>query len=119
MALTVQRFPVTLSASDAPQGLITGTLVESPASEVPIIHCPLEVASSSSTTSQFYDQYFNDLEDHREIFNRNMKNKPVKHDRVYVLMWTWGDTIDDLGVKEEVYIVPTCPLFVYDLTCSV
>jgi hypothetical protein len=43
----------------------------------------------------------------QKVFDDNMKNKPVKHDKGYVLLLSWEDKIDDLNVKDEVseYIV--------------
>jgi hypothetical protein len=81
---------------------VTQALVESPATNLPPVNDPLAAAGSSDAGLQFYEQYIRELDEYRNIFNKNMKNKPVKHDRVQVLIWTWGDNIDDLGVKDEV-----------------
>ena len=40
----------------------------------------------------------------QKVFDENMKNKPVKHDKGYVLLLSWEDKIDDLKVKDEVRI---------------
>jgi hypothetical protein len=77
-------------------------LTESPASEVPPITVSLETADNFDAGLQIDVQHKRDLDEYRKIFNRNMENKPVKHDRVFVLIWTWADAIDDLKVKVEV-----------------
>jgi hypothetical protein len=103
MAPTVQPHLKRLSSSDVFQpDLVTQPLAESKASELPPVNNPLAVTGSSDAGFQFYTEYERDLDEFRKVFNGNMKNKPVKHDRVYVLIWTWGDFIDDLGVKGEV-----------------
>jgi hypothetical protein len=38
----------------------------------------------------------------REAFDENMKNCPVKHDAAHVLLLSWDETLDDMGVKNEV-----------------
>ncbi|KAF2470784.1 uncharacterized protein BDR25DRAFT_303768 [Lindgomyces ingoldianus] len=43
-----------------------------------------------------------DLQLLRTIWDKNMQNKPVKHDRVCVLLLSWREELDDLKVKPEV-----------------
>jgi hypothetical protein len=83
---------------------ITDALVESPACEVQPADALMVKTRSSDAGLPFHDHYVRDLEEYRMIFNSRMKNKPVKHDRVHVLMWTWADALDDLKVKSEVSI---------------
>ncbi|KAH7063889.1 hypothetical protein BKA63DRAFT_572767 [Paraphoma chrysanthemicola] len=80
----------------------THILTESPATESPPVDGSLSAVANTDAGLPFYEQYIRELDDYRTIFNKNMKNKPVKHDRVHVLIWTWGKEIDDLGVQEEV-----------------
>jgi hypothetical protein len=84
---------------------IVGCLTESPAGEAPPpLTGSLEIANNSDAGLQIDVQHKRDLDEYRTIFNRNMENKPVKHDRVHVLLWTWADAIDDLHVRKEVCI---------------
>lgn len=48
------------------------------------------------------NKYKREFNEFRAAFNSYMENKPVKHDSVFVLIWTWANEIDDLKVKEEV-----------------
>ncbi|KAF2028208.1 hypothetical protein EK21DRAFT_114122 [Setomelanomma holmii] len=80
---------------------LTPFLTESPASEVPIDNS-VEADGSQDTGLAMHKHYERELDEYRTIFNKYMKNKPVKHDRVYVLIWTWEDALDDLKVREEV-----------------
>ncbi|KAF2268850.1 hypothetical protein CC78DRAFT_575834 [Lojkania enalia] len=41
------------------------------------------------------------LKDFQKAFTDNMRNKPVKHDRGYVLLLSWAPALDDLGIKDE------------------
>ncbi|KAF2657863.1 hypothetical protein K491DRAFT_714156 [Lophiostoma macrostomum CBS 122681] len=43
-----------------------------------------------------------DFRDFRRAFDENMRNKPVKHDKGFVLLLSWTDELDDLKVKPEV-----------------
>jgi hypothetical protein len=38
----------------------------------------------------------------RRIFDDNMKNRPVKHDAAHVLLLSWDEKLDDMGVQPEV-----------------
>lgn len=67
------------------------TEASTPASRITVQKMPLHV------------QYKQDLAEYRTIFNENMKNKPVKHKKVFVFMWTWNGELDDLKVKDEVW----------------
>ncbi|KAF2675675.1 hypothetical protein K458DRAFT_397715 [Lentithecium fluviatile CBS 122367] len=103
MASIMQPRLESSSSTAAMQGeSLTSPLTMSPASTNLEIDASLPASVSADIGLQFYDQYKRDLNEYRSIFNKHMKNKPVKHDRVFVLMWTWADGIDDLGVKEEV-----------------
>jgi hypothetical protein len=82
--------------------ITTMPLIEPLASSNPQLKPPAAASTSPEVGLSFNDQYKRELEEYRTIFNLNMMNKPVKHDRVFVLMWTWGDGIDDMGVKDEV-----------------
>lgn len=59
-----------------------------------------------------------ELEEYKSIFNQNMKNKPVKHDKAHVFMWTWEEKYDDLKVKKEVrvqsFIIASCTVKAYN-----
>jgi hypothetical protein len=65
---------------------------------------PLTPLSPDPNSKMPYNlQWKRELEEYRAIFNQNMKNKPVKHDKVHVFMWTWDEDQDDLKVKKEVF----------------
>jgi hypothetical protein len=38
----------------------------------------------------------------KKTFDENIRNKPVHHDKVHVLLLSWEDGLDDLRVKGEV-----------------
>jgi hypothetical protein len=57
-------------------------------------------AIGSPTTDLCIDRP--ELEEHKVIFDTHMRNKPVKHKHVHVLIWTWAEALDDLNVKFEV-----------------
>lgn len=38
----------------------------------------------------------------QKLFDDYLKSEPVRHDRVFVLLLTWDDDIDELKVKTEV-----------------
>jgi hypothetical protein len=52
----------------------------------------------------------------RKVFDENMKNRPVKHDAAHVLLLSWDDTLDDVGVQTEVgqYLVNERPDHITD-----
>ena len=97
----------------APTPQITGT-VASPAGTLKVetsivLKDEREIASSNSndnseitpTTPEFLRAQ-KDRHLFRKAFEDNMKNKPVKHDKVFVLLLSWEDSIDDCNVKPEV-----------------
>ena len=55
-----------------------------------------------SPASKLGPMYNKNLKALREIFQDHMRNKPVKHDRAQVLLLSWTDELDDLGVRPEV-----------------
>lgn len=63
---------------------------------------PVDGAFGLEDGLQIHNDHQRGLDEFRSVFNNSMKNKPVKHDEVHVLIWTWGEELDDLKVKEEV-----------------
>lgn len=45
------------------------------------------------------------LVQYRKIFNDHVRNKPVRHDFVHVLLLSWDPVVDDLAVKDEVRLL--------------
>ena len=84
------RAPAELSQDGVPQisiqnGLLTPT--ESPSDVKGLV---------------FDENYKNELRTFQKAFNNKMRNKPVKHDHVCVLLLSWSPVVDDLQVKKEV-----------------
>jgi hypothetical protein len=82
--------------------LTTEPLIESPDSGLLLANSSLDAGGGSDFGLKIHHKHKRELEEFRSIFNDNMRNKPVKHDHVHVLLWTWGEALDDLKVKEEV-----------------
>ena len=87
-------------------------VTESPASGAP----PADGALALEDGLQIHNDHQRGLDEFRSVFNNKMKNKPVKHDHVHVLIWTWGERLDDLKVKEEVGDLLCDPSLTYTLT---
>lgn len=62
------------------------------------------LSAEMKTKMAYPIQHQRELEEFQKAFNDNMENKPVKHDKVHVFMWTWEEEFDDLNVKKEVCI---------------
>jgi hypothetical protein len=75
-------------------------LVQSPESGL----CTQDGILSMSPTTPEMVRVQRDRLHFQKVFDENMKNKPVKHDKGYVLLLSWDDEIDDLKVKDEVRI---------------
>ena len=69
-----------------------------------------EVQLLTPSRMSFLEQKRRELEEYQAVFDQNMRNKPVKHDKVFVFMWTWSEDLDDLNVKNEVWVACSCIL---------
>jgi hypothetical protein len=59
-------------------------------------------AGSEATKLETLSTQKNNVHEFRKAFDDNMRNKPVYHDKTFVLLLSWADELDDLGVKHEV-----------------
>jgi hypothetical protein len=60
------------------------------------------VAGKEATKLETHSNYKNNVHEFRKAFDDNMRNKPVYHDKTFVLLLSWADELDDLDVKHEV-----------------
>jgi hypothetical protein len=70
------------------------------------VSATLTPGTSTRPTSQ------RDFQEFRKAFDANMRNKPVKHDKGFVLLLSWSDELDDLKVKPEVSMTPSLEICV-------
>jgi hypothetical protein len=56
------------------------------------------------------------VQEFQKVFNENLQNAPVRHDRVCVLLLSWENNIDDCNVEDEVLIYAIISLKILGLT---